>query len=99
MDDPHHPRGYREICNAAAWARRRIERAELAGYRCECMNDEEGNVLGCRAYASVGDAHHLEDRGLGGGTRDDHISNLRWTLPEHHRRIHVPLKVIPRKIR
>src|SRR5579862_8906687 len=80
----------REVCvTAAAWSRRRRERLEIAGFRCEgtraCprhRNQRCNNLLtGSISHATdamMAHVHHENKggRGLGGGKREDRLEKL-----------------------
>jgi hypothetical protein len=90
ISDPHHPRGYRDICSPSAWERRRRFIAERAGDAC--------HRCGRHCAYPDGDAHHEGGRGLGGGKRDDSVEGLEWLCRMCHRGVvHVPAKVLPSK--
>jgi len=74
--DPHHPRGYREIVNAAELQRRLIAKVKaqrgLCGICWMPLPDDLSRI----------DPDHIQPRGLGGATHDSHPDNLQAV---HHR--------------
>jgi len=95
-------RGGNEVCRTkTAWNKRRREVFEREGGICQ--------GYGCELWAPLhddpetgqlaGHAHHKNgSRGLGGGKRDDSLSNLIWLCPGCHYAEHVPQHVVPRRI-
>ena len=82
----------REVCvTRAAWNRRREERFGAANGRCECREKCASHsfrgrcsrplALSGREAKELGiwlaDAHHVDGRGIGGGKRDDRLSEIR----------------------
>ncbi len=68
VEDEHHPRGYREICNAQELRRRKHELLSQ-GQTCMYCSEPWGE------YNDVVLAHR-EPKGMGGARHDDHRSNL-----------------------
>src|SRR5574337_78251 len=69
IPDPSVPRGYREICTKAELNRRLKAKVE----------EQDGICAICGEYFvdyRTITLDHIEPRGLGGGRRDDHESNL-----------------------
>lgn len=69
IDDPHHPRGYREKCSMRELRKRKMEML-LRGDR-ECMHCKE--TLEDFREIVVG---HYESKGQGGARHDDHRDNI-----------------------
>jgi len=69
IEDPHHPRGYREICSLAEQRKRKHEL--LSQPDPHCFYCKRPFVL----YDEV-DLAHILPKGMGGATRDDHRNNL-----------------------
>jgi 5-methylcytosine-specific restriction endonuclease McrA len=69
IEDPRHPRGYREYRSPAAM--RRLLRQKLREQNLRCT------ICG-RKFRSFDDAvpDHIEPRGMGGAWRDDHPDNI-----------------------
>lgn len=69
VEDPHHPRGFREICSSRELQRRKWKLAESGIKNCfychEALTD----------YRET-DLAHIEPKGMGGGRRDDSWENL-----------------------
>lgn len=69
IEDPHHPRGFRE-------RRSRAELTKLTRKKVE----EQGNLcVGCdEPFTDMSQVttEHLDSRGMGGSWRDDHPSNI-----------------------
>ncbi len=71
IDDPHHPRGYREICSNAELRRRKHALMSAGVLECfYCHGD-----LRKSDYAEI-DLSHIEPKGMGGARHDDHRDNL-----------------------
>ena len=94
-----------EICRSEyAWQQRREEAHDRAGGHCErCgkpapLHEIVEDSTGAVEYPA-GHAAHIDDRGLGGGNRNDALSNLRWSCSKCHLGEHRPAKVVPRKAR
>ena len=69
IDDPHHPRGYREI-RSNAEMRKLLDRKIAAQYgKCAICNAE------FTEYSDVV-PDHINPRGMGGAWRDDHPENI-----------------------
>jgi len=69
VDDPHHPRGYREKRNTPALREVTLAKLKEQGGICAlCLKPIED------VREATGD--HIEIRGLGGAWRDDHPSNI-----------------------
>jgi hypothetical protein len=68
IDDPHHPRGYREICSRAELRRRKhvLLSKDPTCWLCGEKFDD---------YSEV-ELEHREPKGMGGARRDDHRDNL-----------------------
>lgn len=69
VDDPHHPRGYRELRSPAAMRellnKKIIEQDRLCGICGKMMADYREIV-----------ADHIEPKGMGGAKHDSHPSNI-----------------------
>lgn len=68
VEDPHHPRGYREICSPSE-LRRRKHRLLAEGRKCWLCKEK------FETYGEI-DLEHKEPKGMGGARRDDHMDNL-----------------------
>ena len=71
IDDPHHPRGYREVCSAPELRRRKnllILKAEPHPL-CHLCGEGFSN------YSEI-ELEHIEPKGMGGAWHDDHMDNL-----------------------
>ena len=69
IEDPHHPRGYREL-RSPAEMKRLLNQKILA---------QKGKCAICkRLFTDYEDVvpDHIQPRGLGGGKRDDHPHNI-----------------------
>jgi hypothetical protein len=67
----------REVATTShSWFKRREECCERASEACEA----------CGRYLPLwaGQAHHVIGRGLGGGKRDDRLTNLKWLCEMCH---------------
>lgn len=72
IDDPHHPRGYREDCSPAELRRRKhwlLINNPVCMY-CGKNFREDGSE-----YSDIHLAHK-ESKGMGGAKHDDHLDNL-----------------------
>ena len=69
IDDPHHPRGYREIRSNAEL--RKLMDKKIATQNAECPLCNE-------KFTNYGDIvpDHIHPRGMGGAWRDDHPENI-----------------------
>ena len=47
----------------------------------------------------AGHAHHKENRRMGGGSRNDSLESLEWLCSSCHSHAHIPVKVVPAKVR
>jgi hypothetical protein len=68
IEDPHHPRGYRELCSKAEMTRRKMRllaRSQECFYCHEKFTDFREIVVA-----------HIEPKGMGGARHDDHFDNL-----------------------
>lgn len=69
IDDPHHARGFRELCATAELTR-----------RLKLKMREQKNICGIcgKPIEDFREASldHIEPKGMGGAFRDDHIDNL-----------------------
>jgi hypothetical protein len=69
VEDPHHPRGYREL-RSPAEIRRLLKRKVV----------EQNNLCGicCQPFTDYNDVvpDHIDPKGMGGAWRDDHPSNI-----------------------
>src|SRR4051812_33776655 len=72
VEDPHHPRGYRELCTPAELKRRMTHKLKLQLNRCGICKEKIEDFRQC-----VPD--HIEPKGMGAAFRDDHIDNLQAT--------------------
>lgn len=74
VEDPHHPRGYRELCNRDALRRRLM--FKIKEQNGHCASPERG---GCGKpfddFRGV-ELDHIEPKGMGGARRDDSLENL-----------------------
>lgn len=68
IDDPAHPRGYREWVGRKELARR-AESLMVPGVRCYVCN-------GRFTLANGPTVEHIKPKGAGGSNHDDHIENL-----------------------
>ena len=69
IEDPHHPRGYREICSPSE-LRRRKNVLILKGHPvCHLCGEE------FTSYSQI-ELEHKEPKGMGGAWHDDHFENL-----------------------
>lgn len=69
VEDPHHPRGYRELCTPAELNRRLKIKLKEQNSICGICNFPIEDFRDC-----VPD--HREPKGMGGAFRDDHIDNI-----------------------
>ena len=69
--DPHHPRGYREVCSEAELRRRKNLLILQADGEPICHLCCEG----FSRYSEI-ELEHIEPKGMGGAWRDDHMDNL-----------------------
>ena len=69
IEDPHHPRGFRERCSQAELNRRKDKM--LQGGQTSCFYCQKDFEL----YSDIVVAH-IESKGMGGARHDDHPSNL-----------------------
>jgi hypothetical protein len=69
VEDPHHPRGYREL-RSNAEMRKLLDR-KIASQGCKC-------ALCGADFTDYGDVvpDHISPRGMGGAWRDDHPDNI-----------------------
>lgn len=69
IQDPHHPRGFRERCSQAELNRRKDQMLRSGQTTCfYCGKDFE-------PYTDIVTAHK-EPKAMGGARHDDHVSNL-----------------------
>lgn len=70
IDDPYHPRGYREIRSSAEM--RKLMDKKIVAQNCECAICNE-------KFTDYGDIvpDHISPRGMGGAWRDDHPRTFR----------------------
>lgn len=84
IDDPHHPRGYRELCNREEQRRRLLLKVAEQNGRCAAPA-----MGGCGQefddFRGI-ELDHIEPRGMGGARRDDHIENLQALCATCNRR-------------
>lgn len=69
IEDPHHPRGYRELRSAAEM--RKLMKRKVVEQKNQCaICDHE--------FTDYGDVvpDHIDPKGMGGAWRDDHPSNI-----------------------
>ena len=69
IEDPHHPRGYREL-RSSAEMRKLLNRKII---------EQEGKCAFCRAaFTDYNEIvpDHIEPKGMGGARRDDHPENI-----------------------
>jgi 5-methylcytosine-specific restriction endonuclease McrA len=75
IDDPFHPRGYREICTDEELRRRKLLKMEEPMHLCGIcwlpLSDDPNHVQ----------LDHIKSKGMGGAQRDDHLDNLQATHP------------------
>jgi hypothetical protein len=68
VDDPHYPRGYRELCSPAELKRRK-----------DILIRKDPSCIACgetfTEYAEI-ELAHKSGKGMGSGKRDDHWENL-----------------------
>jgi len=69
VDDPHHPRGYRELRSPAEMRKLMNRKIREQGGKCAICHEE---------FTSYGDVvpDHKNPKGMGGAFRDDHPSNI-----------------------
>ena len=69
IEDPHHPRGYRELRSKAEM--RKLLNRKIVEQNRQCAICEV-------AFTSYGDIvpDHIDPRGMGGPRRDDHPENI-----------------------
>lgn len=96
-------RAGREICRTKyQWDKRRKEVFEREKGLCQkCgrfapLHDEMDPNTG-EVRRRAGHAHHIANRKMGGGFRDDRADKLLWHCWECHDEDHRPQKVVPRK--
>ena len=93
VEDPHHPRGYREL-RSPAEMRKLLNRKIV---------EQDGNCAICRtAFTDYNEIvpDHIEPKGMGGAWRDDHPDNIqafhrRCNLQKGSRRLHPGQAVKP----
>ena len=69
IDDPHHPRGYREICSNAEMRKLLDKTTVVQDGDCAICNEkftDYGNIV----------PDHIDPRGMGAAWRDDHPGNI-----------------------
>ena len=69
IDDPHHPRGYREIRSNAEMRKLMDNKIVTQGGECRICHEKFTD------YADVV-PDHINPRGMGGAWRDDHPDNI-----------------------
>ena len=69
IEDPHHPRGYRELRSNAEMRKLLDKKIVAQNGRCPLCNVEFTN------YADIV-PDHIHPRGMGGAWRDDHPDNI-----------------------
>jgi hypothetical protein len=72
VEDPHHPRGYRELRSPAEMRKLMNQKIVEQNGICPICNEEFTN------YADVV-PDHRNPKGMGGAFRDDHSSNIQAT--------------------
>ena len=72
IEDPHHPRGYRELRSPAEMRKLLNRKIVEQGGKCPICQEEFTN------YNDVV-PDHKEPKGMGGAWRDDHQDNIRAT--------------------
>ena len=78
VQDPQHPRGYRELCTLAEKRRRKHWLMSQGKFDCiHCGKDVRFSPDGEKEseYPDI-ELCHRESQGMNGSKRDDHISNL-----------------------
>ena len=72
VEDPHHPRGYRELRSAAEMRKLLNRKIVEQGRKCAICNEE---------FTDYNDIvpDHRDPKGMGGAWRDDHPDNIRAT--------------------
>lgn len=80
IDDPHHPRGYREICSLAELRDRKNKMISQRVYEgkllCVYCHGSFADPLTGEIYYRNIELCHLIPKGMGGATHDDHWENL-----------------------
>ncbi len=86
IDDPHHPRGYRELRSSAEM--RKLLHQKIAEQEAKC-------AICKTAFTDYSEIvpDHIEPKGMGGAWRDDHPENVqaahrRCNLEKGSRRLH-----------
>ena len=69
IDDPHHPRGYREIRSNAEMRKLRDRKIVAQNSECAICNEKFTD------YTDIV-PDHIYPRGMGGAWRDDHSDNI-----------------------
>jgi len=77
VEDPHHPRGFRELCSPAELKRRKDNMIRAGQTTCFYGGEQFEN------YNDIVVAHK-EPKGMDGARRDDHISNLTLSCSRHN---------------
>lgn len=72
VDDPHHPRGYRELRSPAEMRKLMNRKVREQGGMCAICHEDFTD------YSDIV-PDHKNPRGMGGGWRDDHPSNIQAT--------------------
>lgn len=94
----------RETCRTEyQWQKRRAEVYDRDKGLCQkcrrvvplhSVRDEETGEI----VAMAGEIHHLANRKMGGGSRDDRLENLQLLCWKCHRKEQEPQKVVPAKV-
>ena len=66
IEDPHHPRGYRELRSPAEMLNRKIAEQDGKCAICHESFTDYGEIV----------PDHIEPKGMGGAWRDDHPDNV-----------------------
>lgn len=86
IEDPHAPKGYREICNERELRRRKVRKIEE---QHGCCAGPCGREFGSFREAQVAylwpEKHHIRPSKMGGGFRDDSYDNLEILCSDCHR--------------
>lgn len=69
IDDPHHPRGYREIRSNAEMRKLRDRKIVAQNSECAICNEKFTD------YTDIV-PDHIHPRGMGGAWKDDHSDNI-----------------------
>jgi hypothetical protein len=73
IEDPHHPRGYRELRSPAEMRKLLNRKIVEQDRNCAICHEEFTD------YNDIVSDHHKNPKGMGGARRDDHPDNIQAT--------------------